>query len=142
VAPILISQNRPNYLAALGGQHGRDQVDAFLGNIATKVFHANGDPETNRWASESISDEIQNRFTFSRGTDGPGNGGGGESIGRKVLPSEFTTLRKGGEQSDFLSEAIVFQTGASFAANGGEPWMRTTFRQIIPGVTVPPVPRF
>ena len=144
VAPILISQNRPNYLAALGGEQGRHLVDAFLGNIATKVFHANGDPETNRWASETISDEVQTRFNFNRGRggDGHGSGGGGESVGRKVLPSDFTTLQKGGEQSGFLSEAIVYQTGARFAANNGEPWMRVAFKQIIPGVTVDPAPKF
>ena len=44
VASVLISQNKPNYLAAMGGEAGRHRVDAFLGNIGTKIFHANGDP--------------------------------------------------------------------------------------------------
>jgi len=138
VASVLISQNKPNYLAAMGGEAGRHRVDAFLGNIGTKVFHSNGDVETNRWASETINDAVQTRMNFHSNRDGQGHGsgGGGESVGRKVLPSEFTQLKKGGEQNGFITETIVYQTGASFAANENEPFLRARFKQIIPGVTV------
>jgi hypothetical protein len=140
VASVLISQNKPNYLAAMGGEAGRHRVDAFLGNIGTKIFHANGDPETNRWASDTISEEMQMRINW-HGTmeQGAGRGGGSEAPGRKVLPSEFTMLKKGGPQNGFMTECIVYQTGASFAANGGQPWLRTSFRQQIPGMNAPPV---
>ncbi len=67
---------------------------------------------------------------------GQGRGGGSEAPGRKVLPSEFTTLKKGGAQSDFMTECIVFQTGASFKANEGQPYLRTAFKQQIPDVTL------
>lgn len=135
VASVLISQNKPNYQAAMGGETGRHRVEAFLGNIGTKIFHANGDPETNRWASDMISEEIQTRTNWHGTTEqGPGRGGGSEAPGRKVLPSEFTTLKKGGPQNGFMTDCIVYQTGASFAANGGEPWLRTAFQQQIPGV--------
>jgi hypothetical protein len=138
VATVLISQNKPNYLAAMSGEAGRHRVEAFLGNMGTKIFHANGDPETNRWASEMISEEIQTRMNFHGGLEsGHGRGGGSEVPGRKVLPSAFTTLKKGGSQSGFVTECIVFQTGASFRANNGEPYLRTAFRQQIPGVTMP-----
>jgi type IV secretory pathway TraG/TraD family ATPase VirD4 len=139
VASVLISQNKPNYLAAMGGEAGRHRVDAFLGNMGTKIFHANGDPETNRWASDMISEEIQTRMNF-HGTmeQGQGRGGGSEAPGRKVLPSEFTTLKKGGPQNGFFTECVAYQTGASFAANDGQPWLRTSFRQQIPGVTDTP----
>lgn len=140
-ASILCTQNRPGYLAAMGGEAGRHRVDALLAAMATKIFHANGDPETNRWASEILSDEVQTRLNFHAGREESGRGGGGESVGRKVLPSAFTTLKKGGEANGFLTEAIVFQTGASFLANNGEPWLRTTFRQQIPGVTIHPRPK-
>jgi hypothetical protein len=138
VASVLISQNKPNYLAAMGGEAGRPRVDAFLGNTGTKIFHANGDPETNRWASDTISEEIQTRANWHGSIEaGQGRGGGSEAPGRKVLASEFTTLRKGGAQTGFMTDCIVYQTGTSFAANGGQPWLRTTFRQQIPGVTIP-----
>jgi hypothetical protein len=51
------------------------------------------------------------------------------------MPSEFTTLKKGGAQNGFTTECIVYQTGASFTANNGEPYLRTSFAQQIPGVT-------
>jgi len=136
VATVLISQNKPNYLAAMGGEVGRHKVEAFLGNMGTKIFHANGDPETNRWASDMISEEIQTRHNWHGGIEtGAGRGGASESVGRKVMPSEFTTLKKGGPQNGFQTECIVYQTGASFFANNGEPWLRTRFAQQIPGVT-------
>jgi len=136
VASVLISQNKPNYMAAMGGESGRHRVDAFLGNMGTKIFHANGDPETNKWASDMISEEVQTRANWHGTMEaGQGKGGGGESVGRKVMPSEFTTLKKGGPQNGFVTEAIVYQTGASFAANEAQPWLRTAFAQQIPGVT-------
>jgi hypothetical protein len=138
VASVLISQNKPNYLAAMGGEAGRYRVDAFLGNTGTKIFHANGDPETNHWASATISDEIQARASWNATVeDGHGRGGGSEQAGHKVLPSEFTMLKKGGPQNGFMTDCIVYQTGSSFQANGGEPWLRTSFHQQIPGLTMP-----
>jgi hypothetical protein len=136
VATVLISQNKPNYLAAMGGEAGRHRVDAFLGNMGTKIFHANGDPETNKWASDMISEEMQSRLNWHGTTEsGQGKGGGSEAPGRKVMPSEFTALKKGGPQNGFVTEAIVYQTGAGFDGNDGEPWMRVAFAQQIPGVT-------
>ena len=136
VATVLISQNKPNYLAAMGGEAGRHRVDAFLGNMGTKIFHANGDPETNKWASDMISEEMQSRINWHGAMEsGQGKGGGSEAPGRKVMPSEFTTLKKGGSQNHFITDAIVYQTGANFAGNNGEPWMRVAFVQQIPGVS-------
>jgi hypothetical protein len=138
VATVLITQNKSNYLAAMGGEAGRHRVDACLSLMGTLIGHANGSAETNRWMSDVISEEIQTRMTYhgSREETGHNNGGGSESIGRKVLPSEFTMLKKGGAQNDFVTEAIVYQTGASFVANHGQPWLRTAFKQQIPGVTM------
>ena len=136
VATVLISQNKPNYLAAMGGDAGRHRVEAFLGNMGTKIFHANGDPETNKWASDMISEEMQSRINWHGATEsGQGKGGGSEAPGRKVMASEFTTLKKGGSQNHFITDAIVYQTGANFAGNNGEPWMRVAFVQQIPGVS-------
>lgn len=134
VASVLICQNLSNYFAAFGGEGGRHHVEAILGNTGLKILHANGHSPTNEWASRMISDEIQTRYSFHNGQQpGRGSGGGSESIGHKVLPAEFTMLKKGGPQNRFLSEAVIYQTGAAFAANGGQPYMRATFRQIIPG---------
>jgi hypothetical protein len=39
------------------------------------------------------------------------------------MPSEFTTLKKGGPQNGFITEAVIYQTGAAFAGNEGQPWI-------------------
>jgi TraM recognition site of TraD and TraG len=138
VASILISQNRPNYLAAMGGEAGRHSVDAFCNNMGTIIGHANGCVETNRWLSDKISEAVEIRLNYHGSREAPGNttGGGSESVGRKVLPSEFTMLKKGGPQNNFITETILYQTGAAFHANNGEPWLRVNFKQQIPGVTM------
>ena len=138
VASLVISQNLPNYFAAMGGETGRHRVLACLNNIGTVIAHANGCSETNKWLSDKISEAVEIRMNYhgSREGDGRNNGGGNETVGRKVLPSEFTMLKKGGPQNDFITEAICFQTGSSFSANHGEPWLRTKFKQQIPGVTM------
>jgi hypothetical protein len=135
VASVLISQNRSNYLAAMGGEAGRHRVDAFLNNIGSFIAHANGCVETNKWLSDKISEALEIRFHGNRDGDGRTTGGGTEAPGRKVFPSEFTMLKKGGPQNGFMTDAIVYQTGACFIANEGQPYLRTSFRQQIPGVT-------
>ncbi len=35
-----------------------------------------------------------------------------------------------------MTDCIVYQTGACFHGNNGEPWLRTSFPQQIPGVTM------
>lgn len=135
-ACILITQNISAYFAALGGEAGRHQVEALTGSMGTKIFHANGHYGTNKWASDMIAEEVQVRGSWHGTMQHPDrhNPGGSENIGHKVLPAEFTTLKKGGAQNGFMTEAIVFQTGASFACNGGQPFLRTIFRQHIPGM--------
>jgi hypothetical protein len=135
IASVLICQNLSNYFTAFGGESGRHQVEAILGNTGIKILHSNGHAVTNEWASKMISDEVQTRYSFHANSQRNGGGGGAESIGHKVLPTEFTMLRKGGPQNGFVTEAIVYQTGARFLANGEEPYLRTAFEQVIPGVT-------
>ena len=56
IATVYISQNIPNYYASMGGQRAEYKVKSFLGTLATKIFHANADIETNKYASELIGD--------------------------------------------------------------------------------------
>lgn len=56
VATVYISQNIPNYHANMGGQKSSFRVQSFLGTLGTKIFHANADVETNKYASELIGD--------------------------------------------------------------------------------------
>ena len=56
ISTVRLSRNLPNFLDAYG-RDGRPKVDTLLGNHATKIFHRNGDPTTNEWASKVIAKE-------------------------------------------------------------------------------------
>ena len=51
---VYLTQNLPSYLSVFGGANGKSEAEAFLGNLQTKIFHAQGDASTNSWAAESI----------------------------------------------------------------------------------------
>lgn len=109
---VYLTQNISNYYAAMGSG-SREAADSLLGLFQTCIFHANSDSVTNRWASERIAEERTTNFNFSSGAN-PGGAshstGGSQAIRYKVLPAQFTTLRKGGPPH-FQVEAIVFQGG-------------------------------
>ncbi len=59
---VYLTQNLPSYFSAFGGQNARSDAESFLGNLQTKIFHANGDPSTNNWAADSIGKTRQATF--------------------------------------------------------------------------------
>jgi hypothetical protein len=131
ICAVLISQNLSNYYAVMGGETGRHRVEGALANLNTKIFHANGHAETNRWASSLFAKHWQVKGTFSRQRGearDSATGGGSDSLESKVLEAEFTTLKKGGPENNGCAEAIVFQGGRIFRATG-DTYLRTIFRQ-------------
>lgn len=120
---VYLTQNLPNYIAALGGSKGRSRVDAFMGNLQTKIFHANSDSVTNEWASNMIAKTRQYRKNISSSTSEDGSAfmpnvtgkqsgiSQSETTEYQILPYEFTTLKKGGHQNELMVEGIVFQGG-------------------------------
>lgn len=140
-ATVYLSQNISNYYAVLGGEKGHAETDALLGNLQTKIFHANGDQVTNQWAAELFAKGwqfIANAST-SRGNDAFSaapfekdrfqyGAGSSQTLEYEVLPREFTTLRKGGRESGACVDSIIFQAGRVWRATGKN-HLRTTFRQ-------------
>jgi type IV secretory pathway TraG/TraD family ATPase VirD4 len=116
---VYLTQNLPSYFAAFSGANSRSEAEAFLGNLQTKIFHANGDPTTNNWAAESIGRTRQMNFYggTSEALAKTGGAGVNQSAGSSqvleylVQPQEFTTLRTGGEDCDFEADSIIFQGG-------------------------------
>lgn len=126
---VYLTQNLPNYITALsGGREAKAKVDAFMGNLQTKIFHANGDSITNTWAAELISKNWQYRNNMNASTSDNGKSffpevtgkqhgiGQSESLDYQVLPYEFTTLRKGGHHNNLQVDAIIFQGGKMWKA--------------------------
>jgi type IV secretory pathway TraG/TraD family ATPase VirD4 len=135
---VYLTQNLPNYFHALGGDRGRDQVHALLGNLQTKLFHANNDPETNRWAAELFGQTWQYRTASSTtrqeqqpaipgdmrdmpsfgGTQSSSTVSSNEQLAYEVLPHTFTVLATGGPASGFIVEAVAAQGGRRWRASG------------------------
>ena len=118
---VYLTQNLPSYFAAFGGPNSRSEVEAFVGNLQTKIFGANGDPTTNNWAADSIGRTRQMQYyggmseALSRGF-GQGGGsnqsaGGSQVVEYLVQPQEFTMLRTGGAECGMLVDSVIFQGG-------------------------------
>ncbi len=127
---VYLTQNLPSYHAAFGGGDAKAGVDAFLGNLQTKIFHANGDPTTNNWAADSIgrTRQLQLYGGQSEGMNARGaagmnqNAGGSMVFEYLVQPQEFTALKTGGPASKFEVESVIFQAGRQWlGTEGGKP---------------------
>jgi hypothetical protein len=143
VSTVFLTQNISNIQAALGGQHhGEAEANSIFGNLNTKVFHANGDPVTNGWASTLIGRTKQfivnansnfQPMGWLQSLTGLGyppqvSAGVTECYEFDVQPTAFTTLRTGGRKNKWNVDAIVFQNGQQFK-DTGKPWRYATFRQ-------------
>ena len=127
---VYLSQNLSNYYSVLGSQ-GHDEANALLGNFQTKIFHAS-DHVTHQYAADTIAQAWTMAYNFNtnmQGNQGSQMGGGGSQVMQyKVMPAEFTTLKKGGPKNHLLVEAIVFQGGRIWNATG-ETYLKVTFKQ-------------
>jgi hypothetical protein len=143
VATVYLTQNISNFYATLGGgEQGRSAANSLFGNLNTKIFHANGDPVTNEWASTLIGRSRQfltNATSSYDPDDGFSNcwdwsstprtsAGVSEHIDFEVPPREFTILRRGGRANRRRVDAIAFQGGRRFRSNG-RTWLPVIFEQ-------------
>ncbi|MDX2199509.1 MAG: TraM recognition domain-containing protein [Phycisphaerae bacterium] len=142
VATVLLSQNVSNFYAALGhGDAGRAEADSLFGNLNTRIFHANGDPITNEWASSLIgrsrqlmsnggNSQSRDWWTAMTGLGDPGqcSAGFSEIFEYEVQPAVFTRLRTGGPANGGIVDAIVVRNGKVFRQTG-KVWLPVMFRQ-------------
>lgn len=120
IATVYLTQNIGAYYSHIG-QH---DTHSLMGNLQTKMFHANGDPMTNNWAADLFSKSWQSRNTASASTSEGESGrqrisknySASDSLDFEVLPKEFTSLAKGGPDHEFRVEAIAFQGGRTWHA--------------------------
>lgn len=135
---VYLTQNLPNYYAAFGsGDKGRHEADALLGNLDTKIFHANGDNVTNTWAADTIGRSWQQHTSYNSGLSQNGqqpgqqnSSGAGinESYDYIIPPTEFTKFRKGGEPNGLIVDGVMFQSGRRFSSTGAS-YTRVAFSQ-------------
>jgi len=138
-ASVYMTQNYPSLTVAFGGgSEGRSLTDALLGNMATKIFHANSDTETNRLAAELVGKRLHMRRNCGMGSSlslgghasvsSSASQGRSEQMDYDIQPMEFSRLSKGGPENRYCTDALVFQNGRRWAA-GGLAWRKVSFRQ-------------
>jgi hypothetical protein len=116
VSTVYLTQNLRNYHARLGGgARAEAETDSLLGNLGTRIFHANGDPTTNRWA-EQIFGYAQTRRRCGSLSGQQTTVNWNEATEPAVSARQFTMLRKGSSANHGQVEAIVFQTGRKWEA--------------------------
>ena len=123
-ATVYLTQNTPNLYAEMagGGPTGKPRADALLGNLQTKIFHQNSDPETNQWAAETMTRSLQSRASVSgnvsigqKGIAQPQAGSSRQETWEfEVAPREFLRLAKGGPEFDYVVTGLLFQGGRMF----------------------------
>jgi hypothetical protein len=138
-ASVYLTQNYPSLAAALGGgPDGKAMTDSLLGNMGTKVFHANSDRETNHFAADLVGKRVQALRSTGLGSSmsvgsqaSVGSSlsrGRSEHVDYEIQPMEFSTLRKGGPENGHEADALVFQNGRIWGATG-RTWQKVAFRQ-------------
>ncbi|WP_170299218.1 hypothetical protein, partial [Larkinella terrae] len=111
----------------------RHRVNSLVGNLQTKIWHANSDPETNNHAAEVIGRSWQQRRGKSQSLGGESLNFGEsqqESFDFDVTPQTFTRLPKGGPENGYNVGAIVFQNGRTWS--GRDTYLFATFNQLKP----------
>lgn len=113
IATVYISQNLPNYHANMGGSKSDFKVKSFLGTLATKIFHANADIETNRYASELIGEGYKKDVSTTSTASGQFSTSKTMSLklDRIIKPEQFAFLKTGGEKNDHVVEGYMHLQG-------------------------------
>jgi len=122
---VMISQNISNYYATIGGKHPKERVNSLLGNLSTKIFHANNDHVTNQWAADTIGKTFQSKTSISLGTND--NTSISEALHYQIEPQEFTTLKSGGKINKFDVESVVTVAGKEWS--NGKNYIEAVFNQ-------------
>jgi len=142
-ARVILTQNVHGFFKELG-PHGIEAAKSIFGNLNTKIFHANNDPETNDLAAKHFGSEIHMRYAFGHGAmpqphgildtlrqqfDPPDTSSltGTEHLEYAVRPEAFNRLRTGGPKNNFLVDAYV--TWMGMATGDERHFTLTTFEQ-------------
>lgn len=117
IATVYISQNLPNYYVNMGGSNSEHTVKSFLGTLATKFFHSNGDIVTNNYASdligEAYSEEVS-RTTTKIGDTFTVNETVSFKLEKIVRPERFAGLKTGGPGNGLQVEGYIHRQSNPF----------------------------
>jgi len=128
VATFYLTQNLSSCYDALGGtDKSKHKITSLLGNMSNKIFHLNGDTDTNNYGSTLIGEALFEKVT--RGKSMSDNGFSNSSstadqFEKIIRPEDFTTLASGGPRNKYRVDAIMhIQDG------GGDRFLEVSFNQ-------------
>jgi len=139
---VLLTQTLPTVYAALGGgDKAKQEISSLFSNLDLKIFCANSDPDTTKWAAELVGKVRQftihastQRGSADRMTSFLGSGSGQTTAGvtevweLELQPTEFSRLRTGGPDNQYCVDTILHKTLSVFRSTGRK-WARVTFSQ-------------
>lgn len=104
---VYLTQNLPGLYHHLKTDRPEHAARSLLGNFSTKIFHANTDEDTNRWAAEMIGKEVLLRRNFSFGETR------GTSSGESWGENEGWSISQGESEGSSWSESSGGSSGGS-----------------------------
>ena len=122
---VFLSQNLSNYYVSIGGANPRPKADSLLGNLSTKIYHANNDAVTNEWAARTIGKAFMNITGVSVGDSQSASLN--QQLHYQVEPREFTTLMSGGASNDNIVEGVITISGREWS--DGKNYRKAKFKQ-------------
>jgi uncharacterized membrane protein YgcG len=113
---VYLTQSLPTYYAKITGENPKAKADMLLAGFLTKIFHNNADPETNRWAADTIGKSIQLRGNYNQGQSG------GQSVGMSAGGSSNwgTSHSFGGSGDSHGGSSSNWNHGSN--SGGGSNW--------------------
>ena len=114
VACTYLTQNLDGVVNVMGGQHALSKAKSFLGNLNLKIFGANGDFNTNQWASQMIGMHLVNHENVTINEEMKVSKSKNQHKEYKVMPSYYTTLKTGRKRNSYQVETVVFKPGRTW----------------------------
>ncbi len=119
--------------------YGKEKANSLIGNLGTKIFCQNGDHTTNKWAADSVGQEVLRRHSQNIGDSKSGSmkgdynksdnysEGWSEQKDYKVDIVNFTTLQTGGPRGQCKVGYIFWQSGR--VLKNGDVYVRGAINQ-------------
>jgi hypothetical protein len=130
VASFYLTQSLSNFHVNLGEQ-GEEKANSLLGNLSTKIFHAQADTRTNEWAAKLFGEDWVMQSSSSSSFDDQNDPRMSSNISEQrrfiLEPITFTQMQRGGKQFDHIVSAIVHQVGRTWST--GENYLEAFFKQ-------------
>lgn len=122
-----ITQNINSIISVMGRYSPYQRAKALLGNLGLKIFCANGDIETNKYASEMIGQHLVDQKSTSINEQQEPSFSYSQTLLPKVPTSHFNVLKTGRKHNGYIVEAIVFKSGKKW--KNGKNFIEAEFHQ-------------